>query len=152
MAEPLWRRVLFPRRRGAALGGPRVLALTSSATDQAFYRSLKARGQWDMEITQSVPEALRMLSAGSFSIVVFDREFPGWDWRDLLVRIVERSPRSCCLLASRVSDEYLWREVVARGGYDVVTKPLADPAVSLTLQRAWYYWKTESPPMVNPSA
>ena len=48
--------------------------------------------------------------------------------------------RSC------VSDEYLWREVVMYGGYDVVAKPLVDSVVSQTLQRAWYYWKADPLP------
>jgi CheY-like chemotaxis protein len=100
-----------------------------------------------MEITQSVPEALRLLTTQSFPIVLCDRDLPGWDWRELLARIVESSPRSCFLLTSRVSDEYLWREVVMHGGYDVVAKPLEDAVVMQVLERAWYYWQAEPPPI-----
>jgi CheY-like chemotaxis protein len=150
MAESLWRRVLFPSHRAVGPEIPRVLAITASAWDQTFYRSLRARGEWDMEITQSVPEALRLLTTQSFPIVLCDRDLPGWDWRELLARIVESSPRSCFLLASRVSDEYLWREVVMHGGYDVVAKPLENDVVIQALQRAWYYWKAE-PPAAKPA-
>ena len=146
MAESLWRRVLFPSHRPDGPDVPRVLVITVSSWDQTFYRSLRARGEWDMVITQSVPEALRLLTTQAFPIVLCDRDLPGWDWREVLARMVESSPRICFLLTSRVSDEYLWREVVMHGGYDVVAKPLEDSVVSQTLQRAWYYWKAEPPP------
>jgi CheY-like chemotaxis protein len=147
MAESLWRRILFPSHRPDRPEVPRVLVITVSAWDQTFYRSLRAQGEWDMVITQSVPDALGLLTTEAFPIVLCDRDLPGWDWREVLTRIVESSPRSCFLLTSRVSDEYLWREVVMHGGYDVVAKPLADRIVIQSLQRAWYYWKTEPPPV-----
>ena len=100
-----------------------------------------------MVITQSVAEALSLLITQQFPIVLCDRDLPGWDWREVLARIVASSPRSCFLLTSRVSDEYLWREVVKHGGYDVVTRPLEEDLVVQTLKRAWYYWKAERPPI-----
>jgi CheY-like chemotaxis protein len=150
MAESLWRRVFFPSHRPDRLDVPRVLVITVSSWDQTFYRSLQAKGEWDIVITQSVPEALRLLTTQAFPIVLCDRDLPGWDWREVLTRIVESSSRTCFLLTSRVSDEYLWREVVMHGGYDVVAKPLADSVVSQTLQRALYYWKAEPPPVKPP--
>jgi CheY-like chemotaxis protein len=145
MAESLWRRVFFPSHRPPGPDIPRVLAITVSLGDQIFYRSLRARGEWDLVITQSVPEALRLLTSEAFPIVLCDRDLPGWDWREVMARIVETSPRICFLLTSRVSDEYLWREVAMHGGYDVVAKPLEEGPVEHTLRRAWYYWKAEPP-------
>ena len=98
-----------------------------------------------MVITHSVPEALRLLAGEVFPIVLCDRELPGWDWREVMAKIVECSPRICFLLTSRVSDEYLWREVAMHGGYDVVAKPLEQDVMERTLRRAWYYWKAEPP-------
>jgi CheY-like chemotaxis protein len=151
MADSLWRRVLFPSRRPDGPEVPRVLAITVSAGDQIFYRSLRARGEWNLVITQSVPEALRLLTREAFPIVLCDRDLPGWDWREVMAKIVESSPRICFLLTSRVSDEYLWREVAMHGGYDVVAKPLEEGPVEHTLRRALYYWKAEPPP-ANPLA
>jgi DNA-binding NtrC family response regulator len=140
MAESLWRRVLFPSHRAHGPDIPRVLVITASASDQMFYRSVRARGEWEMVIAQSAPEALRLLTTQAFPIVMCDRDLPGWDWRELLVKMVETSPRICFLLTSRVSDAYLWREVVMHGGYDVVARPLEEGVVVRTLRRAWYYW------------
>ena len=156
MAESLWRRVLFSGshpRSGAPTEPvlPPVLAITVSAGDHTFYTGLRERREWDIVITQTVPEALSLLALHAFPIVLCDRDLPGWDWREALTRIVERSPGSCFLLTSRVSDEFLWREVVMLGGYDVVARPLTEHAVTQTLQRAMYYCKTElRPPGVPP--
>jgi hypothetical protein len=42
MSESLWRRVLFPNQRPDPPDVPRVLAITGSDWDQAFYRRLRA--------------------------------------------------------------------------------------------------------------
>ena len=146
MAESLWRRILFPSHRSPRPNAPGVLIITTSVWDQTLYRSIRAQGDWDMVITHSVREALPLLAVREFCIVICDRDLPGADWREGLAKIVESSPRVCFLLTSRVSDEYLWREVVMHGGYDVLVKPLEENVVVQTLQRAWYYWKADAPP------
>jgi DNA-binding NtrC family response regulator len=143
MAEPLWRRVLFPSHRPRRPDAPRVLAITTLPWDEMFYKKLRSTGEWDLVVARSVHEAIPLLIAQQFPIVLCDRDLPGSDWREVLAKIVESSPRSCFLLTSRVSDEYLWREVVAHGGYDVVVKPLEEDVVLQTLHRAWYYWKAD---------
>jgi DNA-binding NtrC family response regulator len=145
MADSLWRRVLFASHQSEGRELPRVLAITVSIEDQIFYRKLRVRGEWNVALTQSVPEALRMLANEVFPIVLCDRDLPGRDWREVMAQIVESSPRVCFLLTSRVSDEYLWREVAMHGGYDVIARPLEETAVEHTLRRAWYYWKAEPP-------
>lgn len=150
MAESLWRRVLHPGRPHPVAAPqppvPRVLALTVAAEDHDFYRALRDRREWDIVLVQTLAEALSLLASRDFPVVLCDRDLPGRDWRDALTRMVACSPDSCFLLTSRVSDEFLWREVVTLGGYDVVTRPLAEPALSRTLQRALYYRKTGPPP------
>ena len=157
MAGWLLRRVLFPDRRpqgsevSEAPNVPRVLVITASTADREIYRSIRERGEWDILLLENVPDALDRLAARQFPIVLCDRDLPGCDWREALARIVERSPRCCFLLTSRVSDEYLWREVVKQGGYDVLAKPLDENIVVQALQRAWYYWKAEQPPSRKPA-
>ncbi len=141
MPDSLWRRVLFFGHHPQKSDAPRVLAITALPWDELFYKKLRSTGEWDILVARSVHDALSLLAAEQFSIVVCDRDLPGSDWREVLAKIVESSPKSCFLLASRVSDEYLWREVVGNGGYDVVVKPLDEVAVVQTLHRAWYYWK-----------
>ena len=49
--------------------------------------------------------------------------------RGVLDRLFADAPRSCVLLVSPSNDEYLWREVIQHGGYDVVTHPLREESV-----------------------
>ena len=146
MAESLWRRILFPSHRSPGPNAPRVLVITTSVLDQTLYKSIRTQGEWDMVITHCVRDAVQLLAVREFCIVICDRDLPGADWREGLAKIVEKSPRVCFLLTSRVNDEYLWREVVMHGGYDILVKPLDQNLVVQTLQRAWYYWKADAPP------
>jgi len=50
--------------------------------------------------------------------------------------------RPCVLLVSRVVDDYLWNEVVRRGGYDVLSKPLREEEVARAIKLAWAYWNS----------
>ena len=145
MADSLWRRLLFPAHHPERPDLPRVLAITVSIGDQVFYRNLRARGEWNVVLTQSVQEALHLLASEVFPIVLCDRDLPGRDWRAVMAQIIESSPHVCFLLTSRVSDEYLWREVAMHGGYDVIAKLLDETTVDHTLRHAWYYWKAEPP-------
>ena len=128
MAEPFWRR----KRQEPAR---RVLALTNSP--------LAVQGQWWVRNTQSVPEAISLLESEKIPIVLFDRDLPDTDWRTILTAMAKSSPDTCILLTSRVCDDYLWKEVVRCGGYDVIPKPLTELTVEHTLQKAWAYWSAK---------
>ena len=62
-----------------------------------------------------------------------------WNW--LLRQAFERlacSPR--LIVTSRLADEYLWVEVLNRGGYDVLTKPLDKREVARVVNSARQRW------------
>ncbi|MEP7351673.1 MAG: hypothetical protein ABI824_00435 [Acidobacteriota bacterium] len=122
---------------------PRILVITGVQIDETFYLSLPMPEGWHALISRSVTEALQLLMTTPFPIVIYDRDLPSSSWRDVLDQVVAISPDSCFLLVSRVSDEYLWREVVAHGGYDVISKPLQESAVMQSLRRAWNFWRAE---------
>jgi hypothetical protein len=48
------------------------------------------------------------------------------------------------ILTSTVVDDYLWRECVARGGYDVLARPLREEAAARSIKLALVYWKGTS--------
>jgi len=39
-------------------------------------------------------------------------------------------------------DDYLWNEVVRRGGYDVLSKPLREEDLMRAIKLAWAYWNS----------
>jgi FixJ family two-component response regulator len=59
-----------------------------------------------------------------------DRNWPGSDWRTVVEELSLSPRRPCIILLSGVLDERLWAEVVGRGGYEILAKPLqAEQAV-----------------------
>jgi FixJ family two-component response regulator len=46
------------------------------------------------------------------------------------------------ILVSGVRDDYLWQEVIRRGGYDVLPKPLRADSVARIVKLALSYWKS----------
>jgi DNA-binding response OmpR family regulator len=120
----------------------RLLAITQDAeTWQALSRIADEFG-WMLLWAHTAEAAVATLSHYPVQIVILDRDLPGGDWKAALSRIGSLEPGVCVLLASAVSDEYLWKEVVQRQGFDVVTKPFeADRVVRLVnLASSWRGW------------
>ena len=46
------------------------------------------------------------------------------------------------MLVSKVIDDYLWSELVANGGYEVLRKPLREDEVFRSVRMAWSYWSS----------
>ena len=93
-------------------------------------------------MTDSCQEALDILKSGRASVIVFDRDLPGLDWRDCLESLAAARPGYPILLMSSIYDEYLWEEVVHRGGYDVLGKPLQEEQAVRAVNLAWSFSKT----------
>ncbi|MCU1328884.1 MAG: response regulator receiver protein [Bryobacterales bacterium] len=124
---------------------PQVLVVTAPPDDHTFFSCLGETCRWKLTVTGSVGEALELVASLNFPLIVCDRELPGQQWRNVIARMKERAPRSCVLLISPVSDDYLWREVLRHGGYDVIPRPLQTETVSHLLDQAWYYWNAAPP-------
>lgn len=141
----LLRRCPCPEELPVPLAIPKVLAVTAFEHDQRFFAGLHGTGEWEFTITGSVQAAKHLLDTSEYAVVVCDRDIPGWEWRDLLSLLKSHAPRACFLLSSRVSDTFLWREVLRHGGYDLLPKPLNSSDANRILRRAWYYWKSNPP-------
>jgi DNA-binding NtrC family response regulator len=118
---------------------PRVLAIAAPDFDLSLIEQAAARMNAEVRTAASLEEALKLLLREYFNIILCDRDLPGLDWRESISRLSTSAKGSCILLASAVSDDYLWREVVLRGGYDIVAKPLNEKRLLRSLQLAWSY-------------
>ena len=120
----------------------RILAITPNAGDWGALHQVADQCGWMLFWAQSRDSALDMLSQYSIPIVICDRDLPGEDWRSVLKQISIFGQPVCVLLASSVSDEYLWREVVQHQGFDVLSKPFqADRLIrTVNLVRSWRGW------------
>ncbi len=120
---------------------PRVLVISAFDHDQKFFAGLHNAGTWDITLSGNVDRATELLSDHSFSIIVYDRDLPGWEWREVLTRLRTWAPQTAVVLMSRVIDNFLWKEVLSHGGYDLLPKPLDHATANRVLRRAWYYRK-----------
>ena len=112
-----------------------VLAMTASDSDAIQLNEILSRSGWELTIAGALEDALTFLGTRPASIVLFDRDFPGVDWRQAIGSLAKGNCR--VILASFVADDYLWEEVIHCGGYDVLAKPFREDEVIHMIQFAW---------------
>ena len=118
-----------------------VLAIGREDLDRKALSTFSVRGQWDLVLTGSCEEALEALKKMRAAVILCDRDLPGVDWRDALEKLSASRPDCPIVLTSSVNDEYLWDEVVHKGGYDVLSKPLQEDLTVRAVNLAWSYSK-----------
>jgi DNA-binding NtrC family response regulator len=118
-----------------------VLAIACQDLDRKALSAFSVRGQWDLVLTESCEEALEALKKMRAAVILYDRDLPGLDWRDALEKLSAARPDCPIVLTSSVNDEYLWDEVVHKGGYDVLSKPLQEDLTVRAVNLAWSYSK-----------
>ncbi len=101
----------------------RLLAVTHGADDWPVLREVAQQQGWNVTWADSTDSAVAALAAQSIAVVICDRDLAGQEWRSILRRIAQAGRGTFVLLASPVSDVYLWKEVSQNGGFDVLTKP-----------------------------
>lgn len=114
----------------------RILALSVSLDDRFLLERLGKQHEWEVQFTHSPRDAFSLVSRSHFEVILCDRNQYGYPWREVIDRLAEVSPRSFILLVSPMSDDYLWQEVLQRGGYDVLACPLREKAVLQVIDAA----------------
>lgn len=100
-----------------------VIAAGLSAADAATLRTILSQPDWDLMCAADWEYAARLVTVGRASVVLLDRDSVAGDWRTALARLAAANRSASVMLVSRVSDDYLWNEIIQAGGYDVVAKP-----------------------------
>src|ERR1700716_242313 len=118
-----------------------VLAIAREEPDRNSLSAFSVRGQWDLVLTSSYEEALDLLKKMRAAVILCDRDLPGLDWRSALETLAASRPDCPIILTSSVNDEYLWDEVIHKGGYDVLSKPLREDLTVRAVNLAWSYSK-----------
>ena len=121
--------------------GAEIVALATNSEDRAVLADVCAEHRWNLHFAGTAAEALA-ISARVQTVVICDRDLPGAEWRNVVEALASPPRRACVILASRVLDEYLWQEVIRRGGYDVLAKPLRAPDLERTIRLALSYWRS----------
>jgi len=131
--------------------GRAVLVLAVSR-DFEFLEKLKTaaldRG-WDLAEASDLSEGLNVASFEHFPVAVLDQMACEGSWENGLSALVACGKPPCVILASDYGDEYLRREVVRLGGYDVLSKSAPPAAISQVVEFAWF-WSRHSATSTKP--
>ena len=147
MRLPVFARKIFPDSPPAS--DDVSLRLVVLTRDEPFYKRLHdiAKAcEWRIGRVQSLEEVETQVVCDPASIVVYERDWDGGDWRSAIRKLYEIPAHPCILLASRVADDYLWREVVGHHGYDILPVAAPDEKLIRVLKFAWTWVRSNVHP------
>ena len=104
----------------------RILVLSMPLEDRFLLERLARQNDWGLRFTNSPRDAFDLASQSHFELILCDCSEPGYPWREVIDRLAACSAQSCILLVSPVTGDYLWREVLQHGGYDILLRPLCE--------------------------
>src|SRR5579862_6774422 len=131
-------------------GRLRILGLSILLQDIFVLERLGKRYDWELRFANSPREGFKLAAQSRYEVILCDRNQPGYPWREVVDRLAASSPRSCILLVSPVKDDYLWQDVLQRGGYDVLLRPLREDAALHSIDAAVRFISCEPRPKEVP--
>jgi AmiR/NasT family two-component response regulator len=120
-----------------------VLLASVAEQDRRALRQMLAQTAWSLI---EPPDPLFELRRAAIPIVLCERDHL---WQKRLADIKSARRDTCVVLLSDVADEYLFNEIVQRGGFDVLTRPLRRDRVLSMLDFAHQHWKSAWPVKTN---
>jgi DNA-binding response OmpR family regulator len=123
-----------------------MVALVLIEEDRRVLAGISSQEPFDMHFAKSFDEACALANQLVAPVVLFDRNWPGTDWRTSVERLAALPHHSCVILLSGVADDYLRQELVRQGGYDVLPKPLRSDKVVRVVKLALSYWNSSEHP------
>jgi len=93
------------------------------------------RTEWEMTFVQSGAEALALMAAKPFDVVVSDMRMPGMNGAELLSQVMQRYPRTVRLILSGHADQDLILKCVG-STHQYLAKPCEAESLKTTIRRA----------------
>jgi hypothetical protein len=119
-----------------------IVRLIVITADEDFYLRLQqiaGTSDWRIARALSTDEAAMLICGKPTPIVIYDSDWNGGNWRSALRRMSDLRAHPCVLLASRIEDDYLLREVVRHHGYDLLPKSASSEKLIHRLEFAWFW-------------
>jgi DNA-binding NtrC family response regulator len=116
--------------------------------DRHVLSSLSGHEPLDLHFAESYDEGQALANQLTAPVVLFDRNWPGAEWKLDVAGLAASPHHPCVILMSSVADDYLFQEVIRRGGYDVLPKPLRPDNAARVLKLALSYWSRSAKPTV----
>jgi hypothetical protein len=69
-------------------------------------------------------------------VVVADADAAAWSWKRVLEDLQRMTNPPQLVVTSRLADDFLWSEVLNRGGYDVLPEPFQAEEVERVISSA----------------
>lgn len=95
--------------------------------DEVFYRTMiqqfLTRMNYSCEIAEGAAEALQMLSAAHFDLVVSDIRMKGLDGLQLMKAVKEEYPHVEFIIMTGYPDDYSYSDIIDAGAADFIAKP-----------------------------
>lgn len=120
-------------------GRPREISILAVVTPEhsAEIQRIVSHTRWQSRVVPSIREALQALEASPVSVVLCEDQLPDGYWLDIVRETERLCPRPRIIVLSSRVDSALWAEVVACGGYDVLSIPLDPREVYTIIPMAW---------------
>lgn len=125
-----------------------VVALIVNEQDRHVLTSMADQESLEVHFAESCEEASDFANRFAAPIILLDRDWPGSEWRAAVERLAASPKGTCVILVSGVTDAYLWQELIRRGGYDVLAKPLRAPNIARVIKLALHYRTSAAKPAV----
>jgi DNA-binding response OmpR family regulator len=117
-------------------------------SDRAVVREVFGKQGWRLFEARDGRRAMAWLERNAVQVVMADAGSVGAEWQRLLdaLRTLPDPPQ--LVVTSRTADDFLWAEVLNRGGYDVLPRPLNRDEVERVIAGAVRHFRSlrDGPP------
>ncbi len=128
-----------------------VIVAMVAGHEQREVLSALSEESWDIRFAESRTDAWESARRFTAPVILYDRDWPDLQWRSEVQYLASLPHRPCVILTSRVSDDYLWEELIRQGGYELLAKPLRAPDAARVIRLAIIYWKNMAGAVVEES-
>jgi DNA-binding NtrC family response regulator len=120
-----------------------VVALTGSAGDRTVLEKIASADHLELHFADTCGQAWAEVNRLQARVVICRHNPERMEWQALVRILAMADSHPCVILIFGMVDAYLLREVVANGGYDVVSSPLREDDTAQAISRALLHWKRE---------
>jgi hypothetical protein len=135
-SEPERRDARAPRRRHSRWAD--VLTVGAGSALEDYFAGLFERSGWTVSGVSGCVAASQFLRDAGAAVVVCEERLPDGCWRDVAFRLNAVPDMPNWIVVGDGED--LPGAVLARGGFDTLTRPLWDCEVLWSVASAWHEW------------
>jgi DNA-binding response OmpR family regulator len=120
-----------------------VISISPFEEDHAFLREHFDEAHWRIYGVRKGADGVSLARRKRASVVICEEHMADSSWREVLGWLSEQAETPPLIVTSRLADDILWAEVLNRGGYDVLMKPLDRMEALRVVQLAWRQWRSQ---------